>query len=236
MSAAGSGPAPTGLTPRGGAALDPETERQIEELSHDSRPLLVLDVDDVVLDFVKPFPTYLGRSGYELNLSTFRLHGNIRHRDTGRVAEREEVAALIDDFFRVQAEWQTVTRGAGEAIAWFAGKAEIVMLTAMPHKWRAIRRAHLDSLGLGHPLLTTEMAKGPALARLRGNLGRPVAFVDDQPANHVSAREWVPDAHLFHLMAETALRAMLPPPPPGVAVVDDWDEATPLIARALGLA
>lgn len=224
------------FTPRRGAAtLDPETERQIEELSHDTRPLLVLDVDDVVLDFVKPFPRYLQNSGYEMNLRSFRLNGNIRHRDSGRVAEQSEVAHLIDEFFRAQAEWQTVTRGAGEAIAHFAGKAEIVMLTAMPHKWRAIRRAHLDSLGLGHPLLTTEMAKGPALARLRGTSGRPVAFVDDQPANHASAREWVAEAHLFHLMADTALRDLLPALPEGVTVVDDWDEAIPLIGRALGL-
>ena len=35
--------------------IDPETLRQIEELSHDDRPLLVLDVDDVLLDFARPF-------------------------------------------------------------------------------------------------------------------------------------------------------------------------------------
>ena len=216
-------------------SLDPETERQIEELAHDPRPLLVLDVDDVILDFVKPFPNYLREAGYELDLSNFRLHGNIRRLESGAVAEREEVAKLVDDFFLAQAEWQTVTKGAGEALTYFAGKADIVLLTAMPHKWRAIRRAHLDALGLGHPLLTTERAKGPALGRLRGDSGRPIAFVDDQPATLQSAREWVPDIHLFHLMAETALRPMLPKPPEGATVVDDWDEATPLIAQALGL-
>ncbi|GLS38789.1 hypothetical protein GCM10010869_43860 [Mesorhizobium tianshanense] len=31
---------------------DPETARQIEELAADDRPLLVLDVDDVVLEFI----------------------------------------------------------------------------------------------------------------------------------------------------------------------------------------
>ena len=50
----------------------------------------------------------------------------------------------------------------------FGDRVEIVLLTAMPHKHRATRRAHLDALGLTYPLLTTEMAKGPALARLRG--------------------------------------------------------------------
>ncbi len=33
---------------------DPETARQIAELSRDTRPLLVLDVDEVLLEFVTP--------------------------------------------------------------------------------------------------------------------------------------------------------------------------------------
>jgi hypothetical protein len=37
------------------------------------------------------------------------------------------------------------------------------MLTAMPHKHRVVRRAHLHALGLTYPLLTTEMAKGELL-------------------------------------------------------------------------
>lgn len=215
--------------------IDPETERQIAELSHDPRPLLVLDVDDVVLHFVRPFPRFLEAAGFELKLGSFRLNGNVIELASGRVAEREEVAALIDDFFNAQAQWQTVTDGAAEALEGFSDAAEIVMLTAMPHRYRDIRRAHLDTLGLHHPLLTTEMAKGPAIARLRGDTPRPVAFVDDQPLNLASAREFVPDIHLFHLMAENSLRDLLPPPPEGVTVVEDWVEARPLIAAALGI-
>ena len=109
------------------------------------------------------------------------------------------------------------------------------MLTAMPHRHRAVRRAHLDALGLNYPLLTTEMAKGPAVARLRGKSGRPVVFVDDQPHNLVSARESVADANLFHLMADNSLRAFLPPVPDDVIFVQDWHEAAPKIAGALGL-
>ena len=79
------------------------------------------------------------------------------------------------------------------------------------------------------------MAKGPAIRSLRGKSGRPVAFVDDQPRNLESARETVADAHLFHLMADTSLRALLPPPPEAAIVVEDWREAGPKIADALGL-
>lgn len=216
-------------------AIDPETERQIEELSHDTRPLLVLDVDDVVLHFVRPFPRFLEAAGYTLDLGTFRLVGNIREAATNKPADVEKVRELVDRFFTAQADWQTVTEGAAEAIAAFAPEAEIVMLTAMPHRYREVRKLHLDALGLAHPLLTTEMDKGPALKRLRGETGRPIAFVDDQPGNLVSAREWVPDIHLFHLMAEPSLRDLLPRPPEGVRIVEDWHEARPLIAAALGI-
>ena len=40
---------------------DPETARQIAELSRDARPLLVLDVDEVMLEFVRPFTGFLER-------------------------------------------------------------------------------------------------------------------------------------------------------------------------------
>lgn len=214
---------------------DPETARQIAELAQDDRPLLVLDVDDVLLEFVRPFPRYLEANGFELKLASFRLNGNVFERATGRMAEPHELATLMDAFFHAQEDWQTMLEGAAEALASFHGHAEIVLLTAMPHRHRARRRAHLDALGLTYPLLTTEMAKGPAIASLRGEKMRPVAFVDDQPPNLVSARRFVPDAHLFHLMADNSLRALLPPPPEDVVIVQDWPEATPRIARALGI-
>lgn len=214
---------------------DPETLRQIEELARDDRPLLVLDVDDVLLEFIRPFPRYLTAQGHELRLDSFRLHGNIIDLVTGEPAEAGRVAELVDAFFDAQSEWQSVTEGAAEAMAHFGDRIEIVLLTQMPHRHRATRRAHLDVLGLRYPLLTTEMAKGPAILRLRGATMRPVAFVDDQPRNLVSALESVPEAHLFHLMADTSIRDMLPKPPEGIHVVDDWREATPLIATALGL-
>lgn len=151
---------------------DPETARQIEELAADDRPLLVLDVDDVVLEFVRPFPHFLKTRGFQLTLASFRLTGNIAETASGRLIEQAEVTALLGDFFDAQVDWQGITDGAAEALATLGRRAEIVLLTAMPHRHRAVRRAHLDALGLNYPLLTTEMAKGPAIAKLRGGQGQ----------------------------------------------------------------
>lgn len=215
-------------------SVDPETLRQIEELSHDDRPLLILDVDDVLLEFIRPFPRFLEQRGLRMTMASFRLTGNIAETATGRLVEQPEVTALLDDFFAGQADWQSITDGASEALSSFEDRAEIVLLTAMPHKHRETRRTHLNALGLPYPLLTTEMAKGPAVARLRGPRNRPIAFVDDQPPNLISARESVSDANLFHLMADNSLREFLPPLPDDITVVHDWHDARPKIATALG--
>lgn len=216
-------------------SIDPETLRQIEELSQDDRPLLVLDVDDVLLDFIKPFPQYLRSRGYHLKLGSFRLHGNVFDIESGSETAQEDVAALLDAFFDVQTNWQTLVEGAADTISDISREAEVILLTAMPHRHRATRRAHLDTLGLDYPLLTTEMEKGPAIKRLRGQHNRPVAFVDDMPKNLVSARESVNDAHLFHLMADNSLRNLLPPPPDHVTVLHDWHEAKEHLSSALGI-
>lgn len=214
---------------------DPETARQIAELARDTRPLVVLDVDEVLLEFVSPFIGFLGSNGLKFDTTSFRLNGNISDAATGTVVDQERVAALLDEFFAVQIHWQTAADGATDAIAALAAHAEIVMLTAMPHKHRAARRAHLDTLGFPYPLLTTERAKGPAIRQLRGEHPRPVAFVDDIPHNLVSVLAAIADAHLFHVMAHAGMRKLLPPLPEGIVTAENWRDAGPKIATALGL-
>lgn len=214
---------------------DPETARQIAELARDTRPLLVLDVDEVLLEFMVPFMRFLDAQGLVFLAKSFRLTGNIVDQKTQVPLEQAAVSALLDGFFHAQREWQTAAMGAAEAVAELAGHAEVVMLTAMPHRHRDVRRLHLDELGFPYPLLTTEAAKGPALSQLRGESGRQVAFVDDIPHNLVSVRDAVVDAHLFNLMSYREMRLLLPPMPDGIVIADDWAEAAPKIAAALGL-
>ena len=139
----------------------------------------------------------------------------------------------LTDFFASQDQWQSPLAGAVEAVSTLAADADVVLLTAMPHRHRAVRRAHLDQLGFPYPLLTTETAKGPAIRQLRGATQRPVAFVDDTPHHLVSAREAIEDAHLFHLMSVPSLRRLLAPLPDRIEIVDDWREAESRIATAL---
>lgn len=214
---------------------DPETTRQIAELVRSELPLLVLDVDDVVLEFIRPFPVYLRERGFELKFDSFSLNGNIADLASGERVDKEQVSRLVDDFFDVQHDWQELAESAADTIALLASSVEVVLLTAMPHRHRARRRALLDRLDLPYPLVTTERAKGPAIKLLRGAHPRPVAFVDDMYHNLLSARDTVAGVHLFHLMADNSVRALLPPVPEGITRVEHWRDAGPKIAKALGL-
>lgn len=221
-------------------SLDPQTLTQIETLSRegglaDARPLLVLDVDDVLLHFVGPLVNYLEKQGARLDLSTFRLFGNVFCMETEEAIANDRLSAMLDGFFDNQDEWQTPVDGAQAIVAEISNHAEVVLLTAMPHRHRNTRRLYLDTIGLPYPLLTTELAKGPAISRLRGETGRAVAFVDDMPHNLISARQEVADSHLFHLIADNSLRAIAPTPPDDVTIVMDWTEAGDRIAAALNI-
>ena len=86
--------------------VDPETLRQIEALSQDRRPLLVSDVDEVVLDFVDPFTRFLASRGYRLASLQFRLTGNVVDTATGALLDAPATDKLLGDFFADQAAWQ----------------------------------------------------------------------------------------------------------------------------------
>lgn len=214
---------------------DPETVRQIAELAKDTRPLLVLDVDEVVLEFVQPFTDFLNHRGFHLRTDSFRLHGNVVAMETEQAAGREEVSNLLNGFFEAQETWQTPADRARETIAGLSNEVEIVMLTAMPHRYRDARRRLLDKHGFPYPLLTTEAAKGPAIGQLRGETPRPVAFIDDIPNNLYSVQKSLPDAGLIHLMAHDGMRALLPPLGEEITKANSWPDAGNLARRHLGI-
>lgn len=71
------------------------------------RPLVVCDVDDVVLEFVTPFRAFLESRGHRLLPRSFRLHGNIVCAKDETALKDAAVSELIDAFFAAQEAWQT---------------------------------------------------------------------------------------------------------------------------------
>lgn len=211
---------------------DPRTRRQIESIADDDRPLLVLDVDEVVLEFLGPFVSWLKSEGFSFRPQSFALDGNIFD-SRGAEVPKPTVEKLITNFFDVQHDWQTLAPGFSEALDPLSEHAQIVLLTAMPHRHFEAREALLSSLSVPYPLVTTEKAKGPAVSMLHGRRQAPVVVIDDMTYNLLSVAKAVPSATLIHLMAHRPMRDLMPPLPASIIAAEDWPMAARRAREAL---
>lgn len=211
------------------------TDAIFQKLAASTRPLVVCDVDEVVLEFLDPFDRYLNSVGHRLHPDSFRLHGNIRSIADGLAAEDDAVDRMEEAFFASQDRWQTPALGVDAALRSLSGDADIVFLTAMPPRHHDIRRTLLDLHGLVFPMIATEEPKGPVVAGLIGGRNVPAVFVDDIVRNHGSVRAHAPGCLLMHLMANKVFRAMAPTPEEDIVIAEDWADAERLIRRHLGI-
>jgi hypothetical protein len=199
------------------------------------RPLIVCDVDDVVLDFVTPFIRYLTGKEHELRPVSFRLTGNVYSLKDGIAADKAAVSAFTDAFFAEQDLWQTAAEAAVETLDSLSRDADIVFLTAMPPRHHGLRRRLLDSLGLTFPMIASEDAKGPAVKELHGARDLPLAFIDDIFVNLHSVRDHAPEALLVNLSSRHVLAPHAPHPGDGVTIAEDWHDAARHIRAHFGL-
>ncbi|CAN7540331.1 hypothetical protein [Pararhizobium sp. LjRoot238] len=194
-----------------------------------NRPLIVCDIDEVVLEFLTPFRNFLRASGRDLLPRSFRLHGNIVLLESGEAVADDLVSALQEEFFTRQADWQTPAALAVETLAELAAEADIVFLTAMPPRHAVVRRSLLDRFSLDYPLVATEDEKGPIVKRLHAGRKLPFAFIDDISRNLHSVREHAPDCLLVNLMVNADFRPLAPDPGEGIAKAGNWTEVAGII-------
>ncbi|HWU63169.1 MAG TPA: hypothetical protein VN112_14220 [Ensifer sp.] len=193
------------------------------------RPLIISDVDDVILEFIDPYQRFLNARQLKFLPRSFRLTGNVVRIDDESPVSEEVVQQSLHDFFDEQHVWQTPFQHVMTALPELAEEADIVFLTAMPPKFTSKRRLLLDELGLRFPMVAVETAKGPIASMIRDRHIAPVVFVDDMAHNLTSVAEHLPDCLLLSLAPPSAVHAMAPKPPEAARVVRDWEEATPII-------
>jgi hypothetical protein len=201
----------------------------IDRVRLGDRPLVVCDIDEVVLEFISPFTSFLRANDYDLLPRSFRLHGNIVSLLDGSEPSDAVIADFQESFFGTQDLWQVPAPGAVQALSNLSDEADIVFLTAMPPRHQPVRRTLLDRFGLDFPMVATEQPKGPVVAQLHRNRAFPVVFIDDIARNLHSVREHVPECLLITMMANVDFRAFAPPPSDGVQTATNWDEAARLI-------
>ncbi len=204
------------------------TRAQIAALRLDSRrPLVICDVDEVVVHFTRDFERYIAALGLWLDASSFALNGDVRRAAGGSAVAAAEAAALIERFFADRALHMQPIDGAVEALLGIGARAEIVMLTNLPHRAGDDRRRNLAGHGLPFPAVTNSGPKGPAVKILAAMVQAPVVFVDDSPGFIASAHQHAPEVHLIHFLHDERFARHVEPFDFVSLRTDSWDEAGP---------
>ncbi|MGZ5937125.1 MAG: hypothetical protein ACXWLK_06975 [Rhizomicrobium sp.] len=197
------------------------------------RPLMIVDADEVLLRFVEGFERYLDRQGLFLDLSSYRLHGNVKRQYDRTPILDVEVTALLDDFRR-DLDWLEHVEGARDSLHALSRKLDIVVLTNISPTQAVARLRNLEGFGLDLPLVANSGLKGEAVKALALHSGRPSFFVDDIPQNLASAAQQAPDITRIHLIGDDRLKPLLGAAEHAHYRAEGWKDAEAYIVSRLG--
>ena len=183
--------------------LEPSTREQLEALRLDpARPLLLCDVDEVVVHFLRGLEGWLDRNGLWLDPASFALNGNIRRKDGNEALPGPEIGPALMAFFEAETVNLEMIDGAAAALDELSQFGDVIMLTNLPVQFRDARIENLRNHGIHHPVVTNSGPKGPAIAALAASHEAPVVFIDDNNGYLKSAAEYVPATRLVHFMQD----------------------------------
>ncbi|PSJ41841.1 hypothetical protein [Allosphingosinicella deserti] len=191
-----------------------------------SRPLLITDCDEVLLNMISHFAEWLEEAhDLSFDLYTDSFQKAIRTR-AGESLPEERIWPLLDGFFRTEMERQNIVPGAAEALAAIGAHADIVILTNVGDEHEAGRVEQLGRFEIHHRVLCNRGGKGRPVRELVEQM-RPsaVVFVDDLPVHHESVANHAPEVWRLHMIGEPRLAEVVPPAPHAHARIDDWSEA-----------
>ncbi|WP_293353264.1 hypothetical protein [Phenylobacterium sp.] len=200
-------------------------------LSHE-RPLVLVDVDEVLGLFMQGFGDFLAGRGLEMRIDRFALFQNIYRPGATEHLDIAEGKKLFDAFFAGHCHEIEPAPGGIEALNRLAGSAEILILSNAPAEAERLRTQWLRKHGLSHPLILNSGPKGPIAAGLIAQTPQKTAFVDDLLPNLDSVQDHSPPTATFQHVADLRLRPLAPRSDRHPRI-DDWAELADAIEAAI---
>ena len=205
--------------------LSEEISNQIETLElNPDRPLIISDADEVLLQFMRQFEIYLDRNDMWIDLSSFRLQGNIKYKGSDEAVDMTN-RNIIDDFFAAETLNFSPVEGAAEALNALSKEAQIIILTNLPLAQKSDRQINLLKHGMDYPVIVGSGLKGPAVKSLGEKINAPLFFLDDIPQNINSVAEYVPTSGRVHMIADPRLSKLIGAAEGASVRIDQWHEA-----------
>jgi len=197
-----------------------------------ARPLLIVDADEVLLQFAEGFDLFLQARGLYLDLVSYRLHGNVKRREDQTPILDIEVTGLLDEF-RTDLDSLQAVEHAVDVIGALQAKLDAVVLSNVSQAQALPRLRNFATLGFDMPLVINGGPKGPAVKTLARRGGKPTFFVDDIPQHLASVAESAPEVIRIHLIGDARLKPLLPLSPHAHLRADSWREADAFIREKL---
>ncbi len=215
-------------------APDLEVRRQISALPASTRPLLICDVDEVVLHLVRHLEEMMQERGLAFQSYVYRLTGNILDTRSGKLADDTETHDLLQEFFDSYVSRQSMVTGASTALESLSEDMDVVFLTNIPGSSnKPVREKLLASYGMNYPVIANHGAKGPAAAALSARRELPLVFIDDAGQNLTSVRENVANVTLIQFIADSRFRANVKATPGISLLTGDWAETAAYIRNMM---
>ncbi len=216
---------------------DPVTLTQLSALElHENQPLIVCDVDEVIVHFLRGLEGFLAENGLWLDPASFALNGNIKYEGGHTPLPVTELGSLLEQFFSEKTGHLELIEGADEALDALSADAQIIMLTNMPNAYRLDRIKNLGGHGIHFPVVANAGPKGPTVKHIAETVTTPIIFIDDTPSNVNSVADHAPDVHILHFMQDHRFRRHLPDLNGIIASVDNWDDGKKHIQQVIAAA
>lgn len=188
------------------------------------RPLLLVDVDEVLGLFMQGFGKFLEGRGLEFRVDRFALFQNIYRPGETEHLPLADGKVHFDDFFRFGCGDMEPAPGGAEALSALSEHANIVILTNAPGPARLARARWLGRHRMDYPLVLNTGPKGPLAASMVRQVQGPAAFIDDLMSNLNSVAESAPQVRRFQMVADPRLQPLAPTAPDRHRRIDDWAE------------
>jgi len=207
---------------------------QIRALPKADRPLIVCDVDEVILHMAGHFIEFLKARDLALITGSYKLSGNIAPAGSDTPIAQADVRRLIDSFFDEESHRQQMVEGADEALRALHADWDIVLLTNLPgaHN-KPVRERLLQGFGIPYPVVTNSGPKGGAVAALAAGRPTPLVFIDDSPVNHVSVNVSLPSAVQIQFVADETFRTSVKAAEHIDLLTGDWERTRDFIGGIL---
>jgi hypothetical protein len=187
------------------------TQQQLSALQISAtKPLLISDVDEVIVHFIREFEEFIGKSGLNLKPGNPAEPYHVFEVNSGFALPTTKAFDLVNEFFVKHTRNMKAIEGAVEGLIALSNHATIVMLTNLPHFAGDDRRANMAMLGLDFPVITNSGPKGPALRDIASRTNAPVVFIDDSQNFIQSAFDHAPHVHLIHFLHDERFSKFVP--------------------------